>query len=39
MYNNCYKMNAILSFKEQSMPKFTAHAPSKKEELEVPAPP
>ncbi len=26
-------MNAIINFKEQSMPKFTAHAPSKREEL------
>jgi hypothetical protein len=32
-------MNAILSFKEQSLPKFTAHAPSKREELQALEPP
>lgn len=31
-------MNAILNFKEQSMPNFTAYAPSKREEHKAPAP-
>jgi hypothetical protein len=31
-------MNAILNFKEQSMPQFTAHVPSNAEELKAQAP-
>ena len=32
-------MNAILKFKEPSIPNFTAHAPTKREELKAQAPP
>ena len=32
-------MNAILRFKEQSLPNFTAHAPTKREELQALEPP
>ena len=31
-------MNAILNFKEQSMPQFTGHVPSNREELKAQAP-
>ena len=36
MYNNYFEMNAILNFKEQSMPKFSTHASSKREKFKAP---